>query len=225
MIRIKFRRSNVKALVFDLDGTLVDSTEFWDNIGKNYLISQGVIPKEDLNEAIAHLRIGETAAYMVENYELGKAYMQVKEDLDQILFLFYKKQARLKPFALDMIKLLKDKNVRVAIASVTDDEFIQAFLDKHDMSHYFEFIQTNGNTQLTKHDEDYFKLLTKRLDMEAKDIYLFEDSLYSMKTAKKAGLNVVAVEDDYSKKNIREIIEVADIYIKNFGHIIDLLQL
>lgn len=214
----------MEAAVFDIDGTLVDSMEFWDNLSKNYLISQGVIPDDGLDMVLNNLTVEEGIIYIIKQYKLNKSHIQIRDELDQLLSLYYKHTAKLKPFVVELIKLLKGKNIRLAIASLTDEKFIYSVLTRYDIDKHFEFIQTCDNTGLVKDNEDFFKLLSKRLKVSPKNIFLFEDSLYSMEAAKRVGLNIVAVEDNYSKKDIEKIIKVSDIYIKNFGYILPFLK-
>ena len=214
----------MKAVVFDIDGTLVDSMGFWKNLGRNYLISQGAIPKDDLNRVLDSLTVMEGVAYMKEEYKLDKTCSEIKYELDQLLLLYYKKDAKLKPFAAEVVKLLKDKNIRLAIASVIDEKLIYYVLQRYNIYKHFEFVQTCENTNLGKDNEDFFNLLSERLNMNPKNIFLFEDSLYSMKAAKSAGLKIVAMEEAYSKKDLEKIIEVADIYIKDFSYLISFLK-
>lgn len=108
----------MKAAVFDIDGTLIDSIDFWKNLGKNYLISQGICPRDDLNQAMETLTVTEGISYMKEEYKIGKTSLQIKDELDELLFSYYKNDAKLKPYAIEVIKTLKSKNIRLAIASV-----------------------------------------------------------------------------------------------------------
>lgn len=214
----------MKAAVFDIDGTLIDSIEFWRNLGKNYLISQGFSPRDDLNKAMETLTVMEGINYMKEEYKIEKSNLQIKEDLDELLFLYYRNSARLKPYVIEVIKILRSKNIRLAIASVIDEKLIFSLLDRYGIYDYFDFIQTCENTNLSKDNEEFFKLLPKRLNTRADEIFLFEDSLYCMEAAKVVGLNIVAVADEYSKKDLEKIVEISDIYLKDFSKLIKILN-
>lgn len=214
----------MEAAVFDMDGTLVDSMGFWEGLAKNYLISQGIVPREDLNKTIEPLTVMESISYMKEEYKIEKSCLQIKDELDELLFSYYRKDVKLKPFAVEIIQSLKNKNIKLAIASVTDEELIYSVLNRYGIYQYFEFIQTCGNVNLSKDNEEFYRLLSKRLGTRPSYIFLFEDSFYSMKAAKRAGLKVVGVEDCYAKEDLEEIIEVSDIYFKSFASLIPFLK-
>ena len=214
----------MKAAVFDIDGTLIDSIEFWKNLGKNYLISQGISPRDDLNKAMETLTVMEGVSYMKEEYMIGKSELKIKEELDELLFLYYKDSAKLKPYVIEVINTLMTKNIRLAIASVIDEKLIFLLLDRYGICDFFDFIQTSENTSLSKGNEDFFRLLAERLNIKPDEIFLFEDSLHCMEAAKIAGLNIVAVGDDYAKKDLERIIEISDIYLKDFSKLLKILN-
>lgn len=214
----------MKAAVFDVDGTLVDSIDFWTNMATNYLISIGIKPKEDLNKALETLTVVEGVSYMQKEYNIEKTCTQIRNEMDELMFAFYKNDAQLKSFVVEILETLKSKNIQIAIASVINEELIFSVLHRYGIADYFQFVQTCENTDISKDDEKFYELLIKRLNLKAEEIFLFEDSLYCMKAAKRAGLSVIAVEDEFSKKDLKEIIEVSDIFIKNFGNLIPFLN-
>lgn len=214
----------MRAAVFDFDGTLADSTEFWDKLAKTYLESQGLSPREDLKEAMESLTVEEGLAYMQTEYSLDKSLVEIRKEIDELLISYYRDRAELKPFAREFIGLLRVKNTRLVIASVTDEEFISILLKKYGIYDDFEFIETCGRLGLNKDNKKFFEKISQRLDTDPNDIFFFEDSLYSMRVAKEVGFKIVAVEDQYAKKDLEEILKVADIYVKNFTSLMEFLK-
>lgn len=214
----------MKAAVFDVDGTLVDSMGFWNNLAENYLSSIGVKARDDLNKAIEKLTVDEGISYMKERYDIKKDIVEIKEEMDLLLVNFYREDVKLKPNVIELLERLKAKEIRIAIASLIDEKLIMSVLKRYEIEHYFEFIQTCENTGLSKDDERFFKLVSENLSLEPKEIVVFEDALYSMIAAKGAGLNVVGVEDQFAIKDLEKILRVTDAYIKDFSEFIEMLD-
>lgn len=215
----------MKAAVFDFDGTLADSMEFWENLAKNYLESIEIKAEDDLNKALEKLTLDEGISYMKERYSIKKDNNTIKDEMDKLLLNYYKNKVKLKSYAIEFLDILKTKEIRIAIASVTDEKLIQSVLNRYNILDYFEFIQTCENTGLSKNDEMFFKVLYKNLNLEPGEIFLFEDSLFSMRVAKRVGLNIVGVEDSVAFKDLDKILEVSDFYIKDFKEAIDILTI
>lgn len=214
----------MKAAVFDFDGTLADTMEFWNRLARNYLLSIGLEPLADLKKALEKLTVDEGAIYMKEKYRIEENEIEIQAEMDELLYKYYRKDAQLKPYVLEMLEKLKSRGIRMAIATVTDEDFILAVLKRYKISHYFEFIQTCENVGISKDNISFFDLLPERLNLRPKEIYIFEDTLYSIVSAKKAGLKVVGVEDDFAARNKEEIVKLSDIYIKDFNEYIDLID-
>lgn len=214
----------MRAVVFDFDGTLVDTMEFWNNLAKNYLLSIGITPLDDLDKALEKLTVDEGVLHMKERYKIEKTQIEIQAEMDELLFSYYREDVELKPYVEEMLEKLKNKKIRMAIASVIDEELILSVLKRYDISHYFEFIQTCENVSLSKDDRNFFDLLPEKLNLKPDGIYMFEDTLYPIISAKKAGLKVVGVEDGSGAKDIEKIIELSDVYIKDFREFIDLID-
>lgn len=214
----------MKAAVFDFDGTLADTMDFWNNLAKRYLISIGKRPLQDLDDDLEKLTLEQGISHIKEKYNIEKTEKNIQDEMDQLLVDYYKKDAKLKPYVLETLEKLKNKGVKMAIASVIDEELILSVLKRYDITSYFEFIQTCKNVDLNKDDKMFFDILPKKLDLKVNDIYIFEDTLYPIVSAKEAGLKVVGVEDSLAGKNKEEIIKVSDIYINDFSEFIDLID-
>ena len=214
----------MKAAIFDFDGTLADTMGFWNNLARNYLLSLGLKPLSNLEEALEKLTVEEGATYLKDEYKIDKTEKEIKAEMDELLYKYYRKDAQLKDNVLEMLEELKSRGVRMAIASVTDENFILAVLKRYKIGNYFEFIQTCENVGLNKEDRSFFKLLPERMNLRPEEIYIFEDTLYSIVSAKEAGLRIVGVEDEFAYKDKEKIRELSDIYIGDFSEFIDILK-
>lgn len=211
----------MKAVVFDVDGTLVESTEFWNNLARNYLKSLDIEVKDDLNQVLQTLTVKDGILYIKEEYSLDKTPELIREEMDVMLFKFYSIDAQLKPYALELLKLLKGKGVKVAIATLTEEDLIEVMLERLGIREYFQFIQTPTNSGIGKDDPAFYKLIAERLNVTPQETVFFEDSLYAMIPAKECGMIVIGVEDKASLKDQDTIKEISERYIKNFSEFIE----
>lgn len=211
----------MKAVVFDVDGTLVESTEFWNNLAKNYLLSLDIKAKDDLNQVLQTLTVKDGIIYIKEEYGLDKPPELIREEMDVMLFKFYSSEVQLKDGAMELLNILKEKGVKIAIATLTEENLIEVMLKRLEIREYFQFIQTPTNSGIGKDDPAFYKLIAERLNVTPQEAVFFEDSLYAMISAKECGMIVIGVEDKASLGNSSQIKALADGYIKNFSEFIE----
>lgn len=209
----------MKAVIFDLDGTLVDSMWLWESLADNYLLSIGIEPPKDLGEILKELTLKEAAFYMKERFNIESTPHEINEDMGNLLADYYANRLQLKPYVLEVLKEFKNRNIIMVIATATDEHLVEAVLNRHDIGDYFEFIQTCNNIGLSKGQPEFFQIIIDRLKLDPKEMWVFEDALYCMVSAKKAGLNIVAVEDKSSLSDLEKIKKISDMYIENFSQL------
>lgn len=209
----------MKAVIFDLDGTLVDSMWLWESLADNYLLSIGIEPPKDLGEILKELTLKEAAFYMKERFNIESTPHEINEDMGNLLADYYANRLQLKPYVLEVLKEFKNRNIIMVIATATDEHLVEAVLNMHDIGGYFEFIQTCNNIGLSKGQPEFFQIIIDRLKLDPKEMWVFEDALYCMVSAKKAGLNIVAVEDKSSLSDLEKIKKISDMYIENFSQL------
>ena len=209
----------MKAAIFDLDGTLLDSMWLWKSLVNDYLKSIGIEPPEDLRENLKKLSLLEGCYYMKDRFHLEKTPQVINDEIEELLADYYGNQFTLKPFVHEILSEFKNRNIRMCLAIATADELVEMALKRLDIGDYFEFIQTSNNVGIGKSKPEFFQAVINRLDLDAKDIWVFEDALHCIISAKKCGLNVVALQDDSASEDIEEIKKLADIYINNLSEL------
>lgn len=209
----------MKAAIFDLDGTLVDSMGLWENLADYYLLSIGIEPPKDLSRALSELTVDEGILYLKRRFNLKSTIEEVNQSLEDILIDHYKNKIQLKPYVREILEKFKSKNIIMALATATDEYFVSMVLNRYGIRKYFTFIQTSQNVGLSKSQPEFFQIAIERLGVEPEKIWVFEDALHCMVSAKECGLNIVAVEDKWAFPDLKEIKEISDIYIENFSQL------
>lgn len=209
----------MKAAIFDLDGTLVDSMGLWENLADYYLLSIGIEPPKDLSGALSKLTVDEGILYLKRRFNLKTTIEEINQSFEEILTDYYKNRIQLKPYVREVLEEFKSKNIIMALATATDEYFVSMVLNRYGIREYFTFIQTSQNVGLSKSQPEFFQIAIERLGLEPEKIWVFEDALHCMVSAKECGLNIVAVEDKWAFPDLKEIKEISDIYIEDFSQL------
>ncbi len=211
---------NIKLFLFDLDGTILDSLEIWNDIDLLFFKNHNLIMGEDYHIAIAPLTLEETATYTKNTYKLDIDEEQIMKEWSDLAIKEYAENVNLKKGVKEFLDYLKNKNVHLAIATSCNEEMFKPCLERYGIVSYFEHFYTSQNLKINKSNTNFFKEILNEYKIEPDQILFFEDSLASMKCAKSLGFNVVAVMDKKWKKQKEEIIASSDDQIEDFSQFI-----
>ncbi len=210
---------NLKYAAFDMDGTLLDTMDYWRNIVLYYAEMNG-LPKPDLSDddtlAASHLPTRKQIKYLKERYS-DEAVVKIKnEDVFDVLEYCYKSEAKTKPGVNEMLESLKKNGVRMCIVSATPSYLIEIALKEAGIRDYFDFLLSTSEYPKGKQDPEIFYGAAKRFGCDVTEIALFEDALYSIKTAHSIGMYIVAVKEKYATHFTDEIKLLSNEYYNEF---------
>ena len=202
------------AVIFDLDGTLIDSEKIATQVTKDYFYSLGITVTK------AHLTclIGRPWKPAIEEllrlYPLEQSFDLTLRDLLQAYRNSLSKKVPTIPGSLSLIPLLA-KEFRLGIVSGSHQKDIARALESLDLKKYFETIVGYEDTRSYKPSpEPYFEII-RRLKLQEERVLVFEDSVTGITSARAAGLEVVAIRLKQSDKKTFPGINV----IKDFTQI------
>ena len=214
---------NFNAVIFDLDGTLLDSMYIWDTLAGDYLKSIGIKPRDGLSDEVNTLMMEDAAIYLKEEYALPYSTEKILDDIFAIVDDFYFNTASIKEGVYDFLNLLKNLGIRMCIATASERYVVEAALKRCKVYDFFDRVFTCSEVGYSKTKPDIFFEAAKFLNEQSKDILVFEDALFAAQTAKNAGFKVCGVYDQ-SEKCVEELKRTADYYINSFkeaGALID----
>ena len=197
--------------IFDMDGTLVDSMVYWENLATEFLESKGVQTiSSEIMERIKPMTMTESAALFIQEYDLPGTAESVAAEMNAMMDEHYRKDIPLKSGAAAYLEALHRKGVAMCVASATAEELMGACLTRLGVAHYFSFLLSCETVGTGKNRPDVYWESAKRLGTEPAEIAVYEDALYAAETAKRAGFYTVAVRDDSNQLHWESLTALAD---------------
>lgn len=212
-------KKSVKAVIFDLDGTLVDSMWIWKDIDIEYLKKHGLELPPDLQKSIEGMSFTETAVYFKERFSLPDPVEAIKAEWVEMAEDYYTRRIDLKPGARQFIEALNDRGIPVGIGTSNSRELTLMVLRRHGLDLLVTEIVTSCEVPRGKPAPDVFLKVAQLLGASPEECLVFEDTHAGVLAARAAGMQVIAVRDAHSAEWAHEIEPLVQRYIADFGEL------
>lgn len=212
---------NIEAVIFDVDGTVVDSMWMWKRIDKEYLGRFGISLPDALQADIEGASFYETAVYFREQFGIDDPVEKIMADWNEMAWEKYEKEVPLKAGVRDFMRLCRDRGIKMGIATSNSRELMETIERVHGLTEYISCIRTGSEVPRGKPAPDIYLAVAGELGAEPAKCLVFEDLPAGIMAGKSAGMKVCAVQDAYSFHADREKRQLADYYIEEFGQILE----
>ena len=213
---------NKKAVIFDLDGTLVDSMWVWREIDIRFLGQYGLAVPEGLNDELEGYSFHETAQYFKDRFkELPLTVEEIMQTWNHMASEIYINEIKLKDGVKEFIQLLKNREMKLAIATSNSRKLAKDCLRSKGILDAFDYICTSDEVPKGKPEPDVYLYAAKMINEVPENSLVFEDIPYGLLAGKRAGMEVCAVKDPYSERAVKEKREIADYYIDTYYDILN----
>ena len=212
--------SEIKGVIFDLDGTLVDSMWMWKTIDIEYLGKRGLDCPEDLQKKIEGMSFSETAVYFKERFHLPDSLDEIKAEWTRMSLEKYEHQVPLKPGAGRFLQFLKDHNIPMGIATSNGQAMVDGVLDALKIRPFFDSVATACEVKAGKPAPDIYLYVAGKLGVKPEDCLAFEDVPAGIQAGKAAGMRVIAMADEFSRAMEEEKRRLADFWADDFDQVI-----
>ena len=192
----------IKGAIFDMDGTLVDSLSFWEyfwrELGKKYLGINDFSPSKDDDRAVRTMIMKDAVALIKEKYNFPQSVDELFKFTMDLIKYFYREIVKEKLGATELLDYLKDKGIKICLATATDMENVLIAVKSCDLEKYFSFMITCADVGKGKDSPDIYIKAIEKLGLEKDEVCVFEDSFVALETAKKLGTKTIGIFDKFN---------------------------
>ena len=221
---MKLLGHEINAVIFDMDGTLIDSTGLWHEIDKMFFAKRNMDLPKDYAQKIVHLGLRKAAELTKELYGIKETPDEIILEWRQMSLDMYRNDVELKPGALDILNLFKNAGLKLSIATANDEELYMPCIERLGIGKYFDYIADVNSSKEGKNSAKIYLDLTEKMNSKPENTLVVEDMPTCIKTVHDAGFITVAVYDEASEKFDDEKRSNSDLFINNFNELVDLLK-
>lgn len=205
-----------QAVIFDLDGTLIDSMWVWEQIDRVFLGRRGIAVKSDMHKQLEGKSFTEAADFFKKLYNLEMNVEEIKQEWNELALYAYSHEIQLKEGAREFLEMLRSQNIKMGIATSSSTELIDAVLTAHNIKQYFSYICTSCEAGRGKPFPDVYLKVAKELNVDPKNCLAVEDVPRGIEAGKRAGMTVWGIRDAQDDELWQEMQCLADCTIQDY---------
>lgn len=204
------------AVIFDLDGTLIDSMWVWENVDKEFLGKRNIAVPVEMNKEIEGKSFTETAEYFKNRFELSMSIEEIKAEWNEMAWDFYTKKVLLKAGVKEFLEFLANNHIKMGIATSNNMSLVVAVLEALDIIKYFDQIRTSCEVGRGKPFPDIYLKVAEDLQVDPQQCLVFEDIPNGVRAGKNAGMLVWGIKDRQIQEVWNEVEQLADNVVTNY---------
>lgn len=213
---------NIDAVIFDMDGTLLDSMWIWPDIDDVFLEKYNLTKPEGFHEGMEGKSYPETAQYFLDLFpSLTQTREEIMDEWNEMAHDRYISQVKLKSGAEEFILSMIEEGKKIGIATSNSRFLVNDTLIALKIEHLFGSVRTSCEAGAGKPAPDVYLLVASDLDVKPERCLVFEDVPMGILAGVNAGMKTCAIYDDFSKPQDKKKRELADFYIYDFNDIMN----
>lgn len=206
-------------LLFDLDGTLIDSNSIWEDVDLEFLGRRGLAPTEEYTQVVGHSIFPVAAQFTVDYYHLPGTVEALMAEWLSMAKSRYRVVA-MKDGAMDFLLQCRARGERMAMVTACESSLCRIALEHHGLGDFFEAVIFAEEMGLEKRNPQVYLNAAERLGVAPETCAMYEDAPKNCLAVKTAGMKVIGVYDQFYQKYENEMRETCDRYIRSFTELL-----
>lgn len=188
----------LKALLFDLDGTLIDSEyfhyELWNEILEE---SGGKLTYEEWLKNHAGIPLPKNAQTLIDRFNIQTPLPELIERREALTLERLKtKDVILMPYVTEVLDFFESKGLTMALVTSSPRKDVDAIFERNGLGKYFKLIITRSEVTKSKPDPESYNVCVEKLGFAKDECLAFEDTINGLKSAKAAGLTCIVIQSN-----------------------------
>lgn len=208
-----------KVMIFDMDGTLLDSMCSWRENLYQVALRFGVELPPDFYDLYKLLISPQVAEHMVAHYHVKATPEEVFQAINQGIVSYYANSIVPKPFARELLEAYRAQGVTMALLTGTERPLIDLVLRRLDFFKYFDLTCSCKEAGGPKSSPVPFQYVLDKLGARPEDAVMFEDGIHGIKTANQCGLFTVGVYDGMWEAETPEMRSISGRYVSSLAEL------
>jgi HAD superfamily hydrolase (TIGR01509 family) len=182
----------IDAVVFDLDGVLLQSEEVWDSVRERYVVDHGGRYDAEVQRAMMGMSSPEWSRYLHEEAGVREEPEAINRHVVELMLEAYRRELPLLPGAEEAVRRLAE-TFPLALASSSNREIFEAVLELAGLTECFSATVSSEEVARGKPAPDVYLEAARRLGVAAERCAAVEDSHAGIRSARAAGMRVIAI--------------------------------
>lgn len=164
-----------KCCIFDLDGTLIDSTGVWHKVDIDFLEKRGIAIPDDFIEEIKIHTFESGAKYVVERFGLDENPKEIISEWFDMAVFAYDNEIKLKNGVKELLEFIKQQGLKIALATSSDRKLFEKCLKRNGIYDFFDSFTQTSEVARGKSFPDVYECAALKCGVEKEDCIVFED--------------------------------------------------
>lgn len=211
---------DIKAAIFDLDGTIADSLDVWGDIDRVFFKNHSMDEPKDYQLNVQSMNFEQAASFTKKTYHITDSCEEIMNQWRELSIEEYSEKIQLKEGVFEFLSKLHENDIKIALATASGRELFEPLLKRCGVYSFFSYFITTKEAGKDKNFPDIYLKCAEKLNIDTSSCMVFEDILPGITSAHKASMKACGVFDIHSRRDEHLIKESADLYIRSFKELL-----